>query len=751
MAAAPSSSWSQTVVSVSAGTPLVEGFLIATTLYSVNWFRVETRVSDFGQERPFLVPLAKQGFNSSVVHACWSPHVPEESVALLESGDLCWFNLDSKRGGMVRVTLGGDDPGKWLSCEYGELPWILIVACSTSVVMVDLRSKKGTEHKVLARIEMLRSYNVAPLMEKNDGILAFCRAGFNDFHMSVVTEHQLFLFDTRQPLFPIITWDHGLKCPHHVAMFKLSDLRPSKDEFKWASESGYAILVGSFWSDEFSLFCYGPREKGALSNSSLYAWDLPSHFSLSAKPCSSGDSLVREMFYGENISEGSERWQRKDVAVGFCVVPSDLLKVQPEPAGFSLVRLTLSGRLEMQRYYTSRDFSEKSYSKEEDNLELKDSLVCWESEDDRVPARYDLLKLLYLYDYMNGNLFKALVMQKTLSNHKEGSQVSLSPDMVELISNILKSSDDSISDFISDASIPTNIFEIASRRVLSCIRSDLLPLAFKKCSDLFGSQHDSSFELLEIPSCLPHNRLLPFFVGKPSIRSEKWTSKASPGKALVGPVLPLSVFLALQHSNKKINDPSDEIDEQDGDMKINNSSDEIDEQDDDLLNLQCISVLENVFPEMSVVDIGNCNEGVASQEQQGEKHFLVYEPTEAANKSTCNGGTSVTATCAVKEELSQMGHIMQNCKLSHKVEKFETFICGIAEKKCHPDSGHGSSGPETLDQCPIRLDFEPSDMVLQSDEQKIYKCLKRQLSKWQENYKPYQYFSSSFKIPKLVQ
>lgn len=732
VAAAPSSSWSPAANSVSSGKPGIEGFLIATTLYSVNWFRVETRASVSGRERPFLVPLAQQGFKISVVHACWSPHIPEESVALLESGDLFCFNLNSKRGRMVRVPLGGDDPGKWLSCEYGGQPEILIVACSTAVVMVDLRSKKDTEHKVLVRIEMLGSYHVALLLEKNDRILAFCRAAFNDFHISVVTERQLFLFDARQPLFPILTWDHSLECPSYVSMFKLSELRPSEDEFKWASDSGYVILAGSLWSNEFSLFCYGPKEKGALSNSLLYAWDLPSYFSLSGRSFSSSDSILKEIFYKENVSKSSEWRQRKNVVVGFYVVPSDLLNINPKSAGFSLIRLTLSGRLEMQRYHSSLNLStEKSYIKEEETLEPKNSIIYWKSEDDRVFNRYNFFRLFYLHDYMNSNLLNALAMQNSLLNHKETNQVSLSHDMVELISNILKFSDVSISDFVSDASIPTNIFEITSRRVLSCIQADHLPLVFKKYSDLFGNQRESSFEFLEVPNCLPHNRLLPFFVGKPSIRSEKWSSKASPGVGLVGPVLPLSVILALQQIDRKISD----------------SSDAMDEQDDDLLNLQCRSVLEHVCPQMFVVDIGNCNGWGASQEQ--EKPFFVYEPAEVGNKSTCDGGTGGTAAHAIKEEPAQMGHMMRNCKLPYKVKKFDTFICGIAEKKCNPDSEHGSSGPEMFDQSPIRLDFEPINMVFQSAEQKIYKCLKIQDSKWKENYRSYQDFCSSFKIPKL--
>ncbi|OAY77450.1 hypothetical protein ACMD2_10295, partial [Ananas comosus] len=395
VSASSSNSWFPIADSASPGNPLVEGFLVATTLYSVNWFRVETRVLDSGRETPFLVPLAKQGFDSSVVDACWSPHFEEESAALLESGDLCWFNLDSKCGGKIRVSLGGGaDPGEWLSCNFGGQPWIVIVACSKAVALVDLRRTEGYEHKVLARIEMPGLFDVAPSVEKKGSFLAFCKANFNDFHFSVVTEHQLLLFDTRQPLVPVLTWDHGLENPSYIAMFRLSELRPS-DEFKWASDSGFAILVGSFWNGEFNLFCYGPKEKGTLTDTTLYAWELPSSFPLT---------------------------------------------------------------------------------------------------DQRGEVR-------------------------------------------------------------------------------------------------------------------------PFLVVQPSRRGEKSSSKASPGEGLVGPVIPIPFLLTLQERN--IEEKSSFVPRE--------------EPGDDLLDLQCKKILKHVYPEISIADIGNCNGWSASEEQQNDKTFFVYEPNRACS------------------------------------------------------------------------------------------------------------------------
>ncbi|GJN30834.1 hypothetical protein PR202_gb19172 [Eleusine coracana subsp. coracana] len=124
-----------------------------------------------------LVPVAKQGFDAAVVHACWSRHLPSECIVLLENGELCWFNLDSCNGGKMRVDLGStDDCGNWLSCDYGAKPWMVIIATSKSVLLVDLRFASRGEYK------------------------------------------------------------HGLENPNNVAMFQLSELWPSK-EHELASKS----------------------------------------------------------------------------------------------------------------------------------------------------------------------------------------------------------------------------------------------------------------------------------------------------------------------------------------------------------------------------------------------------------------------------------------------------------------------------------------------------------------------------------
>ncbi|URE22273.1 hypothetical protein MUK42_34063 [Musa troglodytarum] len=617
--AATQSSWAPEAASASPGDTLIEGFLIATTLYSVNWFSIETRVTGTGEERPFVVPTAKQGFESAVVHACWSPHFVEESAALLESGNLCWFNLQTKRGGTMRVALpGAVNPGEWLSCEFGGQPWTVIVACSQAVVLVDLRSTKGTEHKVLAHIEMSSSLYVSPLIEMNDRFIAFGKASYNDFHIALVTEHRLLLFDVRKPLAPLLAWNHRMDSPHFIAMLRLSELRPSK-EFKWASESGYVILIGSFWNNEFTSFCYGPRKAGCLGNSSLFAWELPSSLSLSDNGCESGDSFVREIFSAENSAYGSVWRQRKKKVAGLCIVPNDIFPVDSESGGgFSLIRLTLSGKLEMQRYHASSKLycQETNFTEADQIKEVDDSVINSDGCECRVSSRCEFYRLWYLSEYMNGNLSNALAMRGPQANYKETCQISLGHDMNELISHILKSSNLSMSAFANEVSIPTSIFEVACRRALNCLRSDILPLAFSKYSDLFRLDWASTFEFLEIPWSLAQKRSLPFFAGKPSRRSEKWSSKTLFGDALVGPVLPVPVLLALQQNDKK-----------------DRSFTFKDDPDDDLLDYQCRTVLKDVLPEISIADTRNCNGWGATDELQAEKSYFLYEPTQAHTSS----------------------------------------------------------------------------------------------------------------------
>lgn len=283
------------------------GYLMACTMYSVHWFSVGFK--RFGlhshSRRPGLKYLGAKVFNSAVVHACWSPHIPEESVVLLESGELVLFDLDSywkpdlqcakMSGRKLRVpwdNLSLPSNFNWLSFDFSFHPEVLIVACSNAVFQVDLRSDQCRITYVV-RIDLLARASLV----KQEQFVAFSRAGPDGFCFALASKHWLYLFDTRQPLRPVLRWAHNLNSPCYIEVLKLSDLRSHArdDLYKWASESGFAIIMGSFWTCEFSLFFYGPDSfKTSKCHKSLCSWGLPLDPDLSGSGVHCGSFLLRE-------------------------------------------------------------------------------------------------------------------------------------------------------------------------------------------------------------------------------------------------------------------------------------------------------------------------------------------------------------------------------------------------------------------------------------------------------------------------
>ena len=91
----------------------VVGYLLASTLCSVHWFVVQ-EIHNFGKF-PRVSCLGSKVFKtSSVVYACWSPHIPEESVVLLESGALFLFDLES----CFRTSRTSNSNARFRCCLY---------------------------------------------------------------------------------------------------------------------------------------------------------------------------------------------------------------------------------------------------------------------------------------------------------------------------------------------------------------------------------------------------------------------------------------------------------------------------------------------------------------------------------------------------------------------------------------------------------------------------------------------------------
>ncbi|KAK6130794.1 hypothetical protein DH2020_035459 [Rehmannia glutinosa] len=475
----------------------------------------------------------------------------EECLVLLENGDLMLFEVNSTCRGKVRsismvsgsnrvvnkrmqvsladkLGLEKEDNGNeglhWFKCEFSWHPRILIASHRTEVFLVDLRSPEECNVCCLLKLEMLS-------MGRNDGFFALSRAGTDGFSFTVATRYLLLLCDVRKPLMPVLRWAHGIQNPRYMTVFRLSDLRANAEEtaYKLASESGYCIMLGSFWDSEFSLFCYGPDCNGNVSVSSkiskffnsYYAWGLPSEFSLS------------------NLSAQ--------------------LSSLNSFGGFMLIRLTSSGKLEAQHYHAAWDpekFSEAGHKRK--SIYLEDNLLydCSNSEYDGV-KKFQHLKLEFLSTYLKGKLEKYIVKRREkLEDRGEDAQkkhpIKSETNFHQEICHRLKEfglprvrSSLGVLTVLKDISLPSSIHEIALRSMFAALPTNLLQFAFSSYSDFEEDpeNHKEPLEFLDIPDQL---QVPPFPFRKPSCRSNKWSSKVQPSDALVGPILP-PLFLTTLH------------------------------------------------------------------------------------------------------------------------------------------------------------------------------------------------------------
>ncbi|KAF3952860.1 hypothetical protein CMV_021634 [Castanea mollissima] len=302
----------------------VVGYLLASALCSMHWFVVQ---------------------ESYVVYACWSPHIPEESVVLLESGALFLFDLESCfrsrtsnsnvrfRGTKLPISWDADAVSgncKWLSCEFSWHPRILIVARSDAVFLVDLRFD-GCAVSCLAKVELLRMYTSV----QNERFLTFSMAGGSDgFCFALASDSLLVLCDVRKPMMPLLQWAHGLDNLCHINVFRLSELRSNSrdDTYRWAFERVFVLywdLYGIVGLIYFVMdLLYQPREdplflkfrKTAYSNYSEFLDVLLDQKKVSLEFLVVPDLPQLPPFFLRKPSCHSNKWshkvQRDDALVG---------------------------------------------------------------------------------------------------------------------------------------------------------------------------------------------------------------------------------------------------------------------------------------------------------------------------------------------------------------------------------------------------------------------------------------------------
>lgn len=729
------------------------GYLLACTMYSVHWFVVHIRNDGFDREVPSLAYMGCKVFKTCpVVHACWSPHILEESIVLLESGALFLFDLDSclktnnlnaySKGTRLRVSW--DDSGnmekvKWLSCEFSWHPRILIIARSDAVFLVDLRDACSVT--CLMKIEMLRMY--AP--SENDQFLAFTKVESDGFHFALASECLLILCDVRKPLMPVLQWTHFLAKPCYIKVYRLSDLRSNtRDEtYKWASESGFCVILGSFWNCEFNLFCYGPSfpapggtvaAKVIEFRKSFYAWELPSNLLLSGRECPCGSCLVKEEFLNDSLPEWIDWQQKKEIVLGFGILSKDhsaLLSEPDEFGGFTLVRLLSSGKLESQRYSASWESVKMIEEGHRFLSRFEDcSLYSIFSEDEeyKFPRRFKYLELDCLYGYLNGNLDEVIVSKMKCPYAGPKVKESFSLEFHEILCEKLHScgfgrlrSAPAVSLVFNDISLPTSIHEVALRRLWADLPLELLQLAFSNYSEFLEVLVDRkrvSLDFLVVPD-LP--QLPPFYLRKPWCRSNKWSQKVPVrNDTLVGPVLPLPILLALH----ELRSGCPKSEEESSRFAVEKE-----------LRVRCNEVMQ-VASEMAASDpateldedravsLANDREE-AWVDSQKPKPFLLHHP--------------VAFNC------TSMDHMEKTSV--YKDETFNTLISRVRENK-HASSANTDVGLEMFDSlCPIQLRLSgASDMKFGLQEVKAYKLLKKQFSKWQGNFKLYEDFCSRSKL-----
>ncbi|KAF3667170.1 putative pentatricopeptide repeat-containing protein-like [Capsicum annuum] len=513
------------------------GYLLVCSLYTVHWYCVNIQVKgDESVRLDYLGSADRSLFKGvAVSHACWSQHLREECVVMLENGDLFLFDMGScgkSRGFVASDVLQGkklrvlwdklDRDEQWVSCEFSWHPRILIIANSRSVFLVDLRLDK-CKICTLLKIE-------AVSLGGTDRFRALSRVESDPFCFTAVSERLLLLCDVRKPLMPLLRWMHGLNNPAYVTVWRLSDLRQQTrdDQWAWATESGRCILVGSFWDCEFALFCYGPGsnhyhkfpEISRLSKS-CYAWGQPSGLSLSGRDCCCESCLMRADFPKDILPDWIDWRQKKVIVLGFGIINNGL-SIQSgdtdSSAGFSLVRLMSCGSLEAQRYtaaWNSEGKSESPYGGHalcfENNL-LYDMGVG-ELE---FKKKYSYVDLDFLKEYLNETLTKSL-SRKYIKNQRdsEESRSEFHQQICERLKECgvarLKSSL-TVFDVVKGISLPASIYEIALDSISASLSTNLLGFAFSaflkfpefplkpkkrslEFSDIFGNLYPLPFPL----------------------------------------------------------------------------------------------------------------------------------------------------------------------------------------------------------------------------------------------------------------
>lgn len=751
------------------------GFLMVCTEYSVYWYRVCIDSVVKGTKY-CSVNLDYAGCTDSktlkgkaVVSVCWSPHLKEECLVLLDNGDLLMFDINEsciKRGNLgllmsarnralekkLRVSLGNkvnlekdeSGSGEWFECDFSWHPRIFIVAHSGAIFLVDLSCAGNCNVKCLLKVEMLSNMN-------NDGFVAFSRVGYDAFCFTVATKQLLLLCDVRKPLMPLLCWVHGHVNPRYITVLRLSELRSNAnvDDYRCVSESGYCILLGSFWDCEFSLFCFGSNiiRTDSVSSKKLkfcnlyYAWGLPSKISLSGYDCNCGSCLVREEFLKSSLPDWIDWRQKIQLVMGFGILDADLFAELSRPnsfGGFVLIRLMSSGKLEAQQYHAEWEpekYSEifhKTCIRHADNLLYDTSAAEYKIEKKHQHLKFDCLNA-----YLEDNLAKYIVERR--ENAKESGEdapkkynVASKSNFHQEICHKLKAfrlprirSSLAVSDVMEDISLPTSINEIALRSTWASLPTNLLQLAFCTYSEFLMDleKHKEPLEFPDIPYKL---QVLPFPFRKPSRRSNKWSDKVQPSDSLVGPVLPPHLLTILHKlCTEELKKERQTYLEETEAFSINAE-----------LRLQYKKVME-VVEELAVSDSDTKIQDDDFVSLADDKDEMTYDSETQKSKF------SYHKPLAFSENSSDVDVMTR--KFGIEIDRFSTFVFRRTQEHKSNVSA-GMVGLELFDMgCPIALNFGDYTIEFGPKELEAYQNLKKQDLEFQKGFNIYQDYITSGK------
>lgn len=681
-------------------------------MQSVYWYLVKTiREPEDFQVRSALLDFvgSKSFWSSTIVHSCWNPHCIEESIVLLDTGELYLFDLSScskkplhstirvgrkKLQVLWDVNKDHDDSGggRWLSCEFSWHPRILVVAHTRAVFLVDARSK-GCNVSCLLKIQMLSTI-------ENDGFIAFSRADSAGFTFCIASKVLLFLCDVRHPCRPLLQWVHNLDNPCYLTVFRLSELRSSilGENYKWASESGSCILLGSFWTSEFALFMYGPdtiRRSFSDFYHLFYAWGLPTELSLSGRSCNCGSCLLRDEYSRHILPMWVDWRQKKDIVLGFSILPVDCVAQLPKEDnsdGFFLLRLMSSGKLELQYYSAARDLprisSEEAHFQSQPYSDIN-LFYDTSTYDYDLKKKFLYLKLEYLKGYLKGNLSEILA-KKLQQFHID---VPEKEDQDECAKNL---ETDGSSGFIfsrpfnvfEEINFPTSIHETVLRIIWSRLQLTLF----------------SSFELPRVDEFLRLSQhMVQFPFQMPSFCNNRAVHRIQPSNGLLGSFLPPHFLLTLFKLCNKQPRNADVL-SADGEIKLHCD--------------RILEVAEKLPDDHSISLSGPKDE--SSDGAENLQNFSLYKPGVLLEEVSTKDMTPIASGTDNKRFRNFIfrKHQDHDCNLDKEITGLEVLDLG----------------------CPLELKFKTSSIPLGQEGLKQFKLLKKHDLNFQKASKLYQQY-----------